>query len=170
MKRLVTRSLAEAQRAGERFAFIQAAALLGFCIRTCRGGAEEASAAAVRTRREHFGADMTIRVIWLRLDVNIGLACWAGAAGPHEADIVFILADDLGWRDTATYGSTYYETLTSTVSRAGEIHEIPINWPELPADAGGAAERAVMVRAHCVSNRRLRSIVSTGDAQPAAGG
>ena len=29
------------------------------------------------------------------------------AAPPN---IVFILADDLGWTDTATYGSKYYET------------------------------------------------------------
>ncbi len=32
----------------------------------------------------------------------------AGAAA--KANIIFILADDLGWTDTAVYGSTYYET------------------------------------------------------------
>ena len=29
---------------------------------------------------------------------------------PRKPNIVFILADDLGWTDTATYGSKYYET------------------------------------------------------------
>jgi arylsulfatase A-like enzyme len=35
----------------------------------------------------------------------------ADAARPApKPNIVFILADDLGWSDTATYGSRYYET------------------------------------------------------------
>ncbi len=34
----------------------------------------------------------------------------ASAAPDRKPNIVFILADDLGWRDTALYGSTYYET------------------------------------------------------------
>jgi len=32
------------------------------------------------------------------------------AQPPSRPNIVFILADDLGWTDTATYGSKYYET------------------------------------------------------------
>jgi len=45
----------------------------------------------------------------------IGLLCVLSLlAGPTRAanrpNIVFILADDLGWSDTATYGSKYYET------------------------------------------------------------
>src|SRR5436309_13670666 len=32
------------------------------------------------------------------------------AAGAAQPNIVYILADDLGWTDTATYGSKYYET------------------------------------------------------------
>ena len=28
----------------------------------------------------------------------------------RRPNLVFILADDLGWRDTSLYGSTYYET------------------------------------------------------------
>ncbi len=35
------------------------------------------------------------------------LAPLNAAAKPN---IIFILADDLGWTDTATYGSKYYET------------------------------------------------------------
>ena len=33
-----------------------------------------------------------------------------GARAAGKPNIVFILADDLGWTDTATYGSKYYET------------------------------------------------------------
>lgn len=31
-------------------------------------------------------------------------------AAPRTPNIIFIMADDLGWTDTATYGSKYYET------------------------------------------------------------
>ena len=34
----------------------------------------------------------------------------AGAASPARPNIVFILMDDMGWADTACYGSRYYET------------------------------------------------------------
>lgn len=34
----------------------------------------------------------------------------AQANDPDRPNILFILADDLGWRDTGVYGSTYYET------------------------------------------------------------
>lgn len=45
-----------------------------------------------------------------------GAACWAGSAWPAEGtraahpNVVFILADDLGWRDVGCFGSTFYET------------------------------------------------------------
>jgi arylsulfatase A-like enzyme len=32
------------------------------------------------------------------------------AVGPKRPNVIFILADDLGWRDTSLYGSKFYET------------------------------------------------------------
>src|SRR4051794_2562142 len=34
----------------------------------------------------------------------------AARAGEKGPNIIFILADDLGWRDLGCYGSTFYET------------------------------------------------------------
>jgi arylsulfatase A-like enzyme len=45
------------------------------------------------------------RLMWLLL-VLCPTAVWAAT----KPNIVFILADDLGWTDTGTYGSRYYET------------------------------------------------------------
>ena len=33
-----------------------------------------------------------------------------GQAGDSQPNIIFILADDLGWMDTSVNGSGYYET------------------------------------------------------------
>ena len=38
------------------------------------------------------------------------LALPAATAADAKPNIIYILADDLGWTDTATYGSKYYET------------------------------------------------------------
>ncbi|HNR35095.1 MAG TPA: sulfatase [Candidatus Hydrogenedentes bacterium] len=47
---------------------------------------------------------------------GLGAACWAGHAWSAESpavrrpNFVFILVDDLGWRDLGCFGSTFYET------------------------------------------------------------
>lgn len=38
------------------------------------------------------------------------LPCLAGAATPEKPNIIFIMADDLGYTDVGTFGSKYYET------------------------------------------------------------
>jgi arylsulfatase A-like enzyme len=40
----------------------------------------------------------------------LGLSASLPAATRDKPNVIFILADDLGWTDTATYGSKYYET------------------------------------------------------------
>ncbi len=42
--------------------------------------------------------------------LTAGAPLWAAAASRRPPNLVFILADDLGWRDTTLYGSTFYET------------------------------------------------------------
>jgi len=55
----------------------------------------------------------TIRSLLLAV---VALSWLPGAAGAEDAaasgrpNVVFILADDLGWRDTSLYGSPFYET------------------------------------------------------------
>ena len=42
--------------------------------------------------------------------ILVALSFSLALADDNRPNIVFIMADDLGWTDTATYGSKYYET------------------------------------------------------------
>src|SRR5215207_9434112 len=49
------------------------------------------------------------------LALGLGLVLVTAVAAPawsaaDRANVIFILADDLGWRDLGCYGSTFYET------------------------------------------------------------
>ena len=48
-----------------------------------------------------------MKILTCLLALILSAASHAASAKPN---IIFILADDLGWTDTATYGSKYYET------------------------------------------------------------
>ncbi len=41
---------------------------------------------------------------------SVAGGCAAAAAAPPKPNIVFLLVDDLGWRDFGCYGNTFYET------------------------------------------------------------
>jgi arylsulfatase A-like enzyme len=53
---------------------------------------------------------MKSSLLTLGLFVSVFLGLGSAHAAQAKPNIVFILADDLGWTDTATYGSKYYET------------------------------------------------------------
>ena len=51
-----------------------------------------------------------MRISCFLLLALVVVASLTAADAPTRPNIVFVLADDLGWTDTATYGSKYYET------------------------------------------------------------
>ncbi len=50
----------------------------------------------------------SMKKLFLALAAPFALA--AAAAGAAKPNIIYVLADDLGWTDTAVYGSQYYQT------------------------------------------------------------
>ena len=42
--------------------------------------------------------------------VLLMLFSWASAALADRPNVIMILVDDMGWADSSTYGSTYYQT------------------------------------------------------------
>ncbi|PIX36968.1 MAG: hypothetical protein COZ57_36755, partial [Armatimonadetes bacterium CG_4_8_14_3_um_filter_66_20] len=66
-----------------------------------------------RTRQPE-GAAITRRQFVQRLGLGVAAAslppaAWA-AEGRRKPNLLFILCDDLGWRDTTPYGGTFHET------------------------------------------------------------
>ncbi|MGB0415187.1 MAG: sulfatase-like hydrolase/transferase, partial [Coraliomargarita sp.] len=52
-----------------------------------------------------------LKNIPLALSAVLACCCLSANAQEQRApNVIFILADDLGWRDTAVYGSSFYET------------------------------------------------------------
>ena len=46
----------------------------------------------------------------MKLKWLLGIFVLTGAAFARQPNVVFIVVDDLGWKDTGCYGSTFYET------------------------------------------------------------
>ncbi len=51
-----------------------------------------------------------VPTVALVLGLALGIAFTAQTVRCAPPNIIYIMADDLGWTDTATYGSKYYET------------------------------------------------------------
>ncbi len=52
----------------------------------------------------------SLRAVLFALSFVVGLASLLSAATARPPNILFILADDMGWTDAASFGSKYYET------------------------------------------------------------
>ena len=92
----------------------------------------------------------------------------AEAGDGRRPNVVFILADDLGWTDLACFGSGYYRTPNiDRHGRAGDaVHRRLHLRPELPADPGRPDERPVRAADRHLHRRRPRPLRL---AAPAAG-
>ena len=67
------------------------------------------------------------------------------ALAADRPNIVFIVADDLGWRDLGCYGSTFHETpnLDRLAARRDALHRRLRRLPGLLADPGEHPDRQV---------------------------
>jgi arylsulfatase A-like enzyme len=55
-------------------------------------------------------SQIILRLCLLGLPLTLVPGASADGPAPRRPNVVFLLADDLGWKDTSAYGSTFYET------------------------------------------------------------
>ena len=93
------------------------------------------------------------------------------AAAEPKPNIVFILADDLGYTDVGCFGSKYYETpnIDRMAAAGNAVHRRLHLRPELPADAGRADEWAVWPADGDLHGRLDRPVRLEEPAAPAGG-
>ncbi len=90
------------------------------------------------------------------------LLCALTAHAAKQPNIIFILADDLGWTDLAVQGSEVLRNAEHRSPRGAGHAAHPLSQlPELPAHARGADERAIRCRAPA-STRSAASTASNG--------
>ncbi len=59
---------------------------------------------------QRWGQSLAMLLVWIAVSGSTEQWAQAQQRKSDRPNIVYILADDLGWTDTATYGSKYYET------------------------------------------------------------
>jgi len=60
--------------------------------------------------RQHIAGSMIVMLIAGACNLGLGRAPEPVTQPPRRPNLVFLLADDMGWRDVGCYGSTFYET------------------------------------------------------------
>ncbi|MFO0922923.1 MAG: sulfatase-like hydrolase/transferase [Pirellulales bacterium] len=59
---------------------------------------------------QRWGQSLAMLLVWIAVSGSTEQWAQAQQRKSDRPNIIYILADDLGWTDTATYGSKYYET------------------------------------------------------------